>query len=116
MASKNNATPESAAAQAAEEKVVVPPQQSVEITKEGVTLVEEKTGSAEPTTDEGDKKSFKDRLVETAKAMKSNKKLLVMLGASAGVAALSYRRYLQKLAEAQETPEENTESSDESTV
>jgi hypothetical protein len=90
-----NVTAADVAAQAAEDKLVVPAQGEKAVI-EGEKTVDPNT---EKTVVEDEKKSLKDRLAGVTEQLKKNKKVLIAVGAAAGVAALTFAKYAKNKAE-----------------
>ena len=119
-APKKTVTTSDVVEQAVEENLVVPAQKKVEISEEGVTVVEEpKTGEGPELTviegEKGAKKSLKER-VEAVRALATkHKKALVVLGIAGATASVAlYRNFKAQAAEiVEEVAEEQTETTDE---
>ncbi|QAY16259.1 hypothetical protein SEA_ICEWARRIOR_47 [Streptomyces phage IceWarrior] len=108
MSNNKNAakvTAESVAAQAAEENLVVPTQKN-ENSDKPVEVVEETTEVVELEVVEGDKKSFKERLVGVTEKLKENKKVVAGVAVSVALAAVAFAKFSAKQA-AEETLSED---------
>jgi len=116
---KKTVTASDVVEQAVEENLVVPAQKKVEISEEGVTVVEETAeGSPELTVIEGEKgakKSFKERVEAVRSLANKHKKALVVLGIAGATASVAlYRNFKSQADEiVEEVTEEQTETSDE---
>ncbi|AOZ64913.1 hypothetical protein SEA_MAYA_48 [Streptomyces phage Maya] len=113
MSNNKNAakvTAESVAAQAAEENLVVPTQKN-ENSDKPVEVVEETTEVVELEVVEGDKKSFKERLVGVTEKLKENKKVVAGVAVSVALAAVAFAKFAAKqTTEETEETEEDVES------
>lgn len=98
-AKNSNVTPQDVAAKAAEEKLVVPAQ--AEEPKTGDAQADPKSdGTPELEVIEGGKKSLKERLAELkAKKLHTNKKIVLSVAATIGVATLAFIKYAKRKAE-----------------
>lgn len=109
MSNNKNAakvTAESVAAQAAEENLVVPTQKN-ENSDKPVEVVEETTETTEVV--EGDKKSFKERLVGVTEKLKENKKVVAGVAVSVALAAVAFAKFAAKQAVEAEPTETDPE-------
>ncbi|QEQ93741.1 hypothetical protein SEA_JAYLOCIRAPTOR_48 [Streptomyces phage Jaylociraptor] len=113
MSNNKNAakvTAESVAAQAAEENLVVPTQKN-ENSDKPVEVVKETTEVVELEVVEGDKKSFKERLVGVTEKLKENKKVVAGVAVSVALAAVAFAKFAAKqTTEETEETEEDVES------
>lgn len=111
MSNNKNAakvTAESVAAQAAEENLVVPTQKN-ENSDKPVEVVEETTEVVELEVVEGDKKSFKERLVGVTEKLKENKKVVAGVAVSVALAAVAFAKFAAKQAVEAEPTETDPE-------
>lgn len=119
-------TPADVVAKAEEEKLVVPAQKNVEITDEGVTVVEEQDGDqSEPklTLIEGGKRTLKNKLGGVITKAGQHKKALLGTIAVVGTITLVAVKYAKNKAEeildenaTEEIDSETTVTADESAV
>jgi coenzyme F420-reducing hydrogenase gamma subunit len=99
-AKNTNVTPADVVAKATEEKLITTvPAQAEEVDVDARTCESQVDESPELTVIEGGKKSLKERLAVVTEKLKENKKVLITVGAAAGVAALAFAKYAKKKAE-----------------
>lgn len=101
--SKNTVTPADVAAKAVEDKLVTETVPAQPKGDQETVVVEEQV---ELTIVEGEKKTFKERLAVVTEKLKENKKALIAVGATAGVAAIAFLQYAKN--KAAEVIEENS--------